>query len=277
MEKYTLLRDQLLHEGTVEAKQFFEPVAITKEELTLTHCPHYVQELEDGSISPRKMRVIGFPYSPQLIERELSIASGTWQCVGHAFQDGISFNLAGGTHHAYTNKGEGFCLYNDNAVAANLYLRSKPEASILILDLDVHQGNGTAEIFNTNSSVQCVSFHGKNNYPLKKEQSDWDIALEDLTTDEQYLARLEKVLGELGKQHYDLMFFQAGVDVLADDKLGRLGLSLQGCKERDEMVLNWASERETPLVVTMGGGYSPCIKTIIEAHANTYRLANKYY
>ncbi|MFT5337922.1 MAG: acetoin utilization deacetylase AcuC-like enzyme [Luteibaculaceae bacterium] len=277
MEKYSLLQEQLVHEGTIEPAQLFEPRACSNLDISLTHTWEYINDLDKGTLSQKAMRSIGFPASPQLVEREKVICGGTWECVEHAFEEGVSFNLAGGTHHSSAHKGEGFCLFNDNAVASNLFLQKNPKAKILILDLDVHQGNGTASIFQDSESVFTFSMHGKNNYPLHKENSHWDIELDDNTSDKDYLILLEGALAQLGETKFDLLFYQAGVDILASDKLGRLGVSIAGCKKRDETVFNFAKKHEIPTVVTMGGGYSPEIKDIIQAHANTYRVANSIY
>lgn len=277
MEKYSLLREQLLHEGTIEPEQLFVPQALGNDAIALAHTLDYIHKLDNGTLSKKAMRAIGFPASPQLVEREKVICGGTWECIRHAIRKGVSFNLAGGTHHASSDKGEGFCLFNDNAVASSIFLQENPKAKILILDLDVHQGNGTASIFEDSESVFTFSMHGKNNYPLHKEKSHWDIDLPDNIPDQEYLLLLEGALDSLAKRHFDLMFFQAGVDILASDKLGRLGLSISGCKKRDEMVFHFAKKHEIPVIVTMGGGYSPEIKDILQAHANTFRVANTIF
>jgi acetoin utilization deacetylase AcuC-like enzyme len=213
-----------------------------------------------------------------LIERELRLAQGTILGAEKALQTGIAFNIAGGTHHAYSNRGEAFCLLNDQAIGAQYLLNQKLAKKILIVDLDVHQGNGTAEIFQNNDKVFTFSMHGKSNYPFKKETSDLDIALHDHTDDTKYLELLQNTLPYLIEmQKPDFIFYLSGVDILASDKLGKLGCTLNGCKKRDEMVFSLCRKYEIPVQVSMGGGYSPEIKTIIEAHANTYRVASAIY
>jgi len=213
-----------------------------------------------------------------LIQREITIAGGTVQAARFALEHGVAMNIAGGTHHAFTNRGEGFCLLNDVAIAASVLLDEMLIDSALVVDLDVHQGNGTAEIFQSNPNVFTFSMHGKKNYPLHKECSDLDVELEDGISDDEYLDLLNKHLNYLKENvKSDFIFYQAGVDVLATDKLGRLGLSIQGCRERDRLVFDMAFQLNIPIVVTMGGGYSERIADIIEAHANTFRLAKSFW
>lgn len=278
MIKYELLPEQLLYEGTISDRNLFKP-EIPEETLILsTHEASYWNKLKNLSLTKSEIRKAGFPLSKPLVDREITIVNGTVQCAVYALQYGISMNIAGGTHHAFTNRGEGFCLLNDIAVASNYLLNNDLARQILIVDLDVHQGNGTAEIFRNEERVFTFSMHGANNYPLHKECSNLDIALPDGTGDQFYLNTLEVNLKNLVQQvQPDFMFFQSGVDVLSTDKLGRLGLSLNGCRSRDKIVLNCAKENNIPLVASMGGGYSDDIKVIIEAHANTYRIAQEIY
>lgn len=272
MEKYQLLPEQLMYEGTLESTNFFQPEICSNEHLLRTHNSEYLSRLEQLQLTPREQRVSGFVHSEQLIQREKRIMEGTRLCAEKALQSGAAMNIAGGTHHAYSNKGEGFCLLNDQAVAANWLLDEGLASRILIIDLDVHQGNGTAELFQGRDEVFTFSMHGKNNYPLKKEVSDLDVELADGTSDQGYLYQLEKNLEEvLTKFHPDFIFYQCGVDVLETDKLGRLSLSMNGCKQRDQFVFEKIKELSVPVVCTMGGGYSPEIKYIVEAHANTFR------
>ena len=216
--------------------------------------------------------------SEVLIEREITIADGTIKASEFALQYGIAMNIAGGTHHAYTNRGEAFCMLNDQAIGAR-YLQNKGLAKkILIVDLDVHQGNGTAEIFQNDDSVFTFSMHGNGNYPFKKEQSDLDIALDNDTDDTTYLNLLKNTLPKLiATQQPDFIFYLCGVDVIATDKLGKLGMSIDGCKERDRFVLEQCKRNAIPVMCSMGGGYSPDIKTIVDAHANTFRLAQDLF
>ena len=203
---------------------------------------------------------------------------GTRQCAMYALQNGAALNIAGGTHHAYSDRGEGFCLLNDQAIAANWLLKHTDVKKILIVDLDVHQGNGTAEIFSDRDEVFTFSMHGKHNYPLRKEKSSLDVEMEDGIGDQPYLASLRKHLDKvLNEFQPDFLIYQSGVDVLASDKLGRLNLSLKGCKERDQIVFSTAKMNNIPTICSMGGGYSPDIKTIIEAHANTFRIVQNEF
>jgi acetoin utilization deacetylase AcuC-like enzyme len=213
-----------------------------------------------------------------LVERELRIAQGTIWGVHKAMEHGIAFNIAGGTHHAYSDRGEAFCLLNDQAIGAQYLINNKLAKKVLIVDLDVHQGNGTAEIFTGNDAVFTFSMHGKTNYPFKKEISDLDIPLHDNIGDEEYLSILRETLPKLiDEQKPDFIFYLSGVDILASDKLGKLGCSINGCKERDAFVLSLCHKLGIPVQCSMGGGYSPDIKVIIEAHANTYRVARGLY
>ncbi len=274
MEKYELLPEQLLYEGTVSEANFFEPQPLSEAVLLRTHSPSYWQKLQQNELSRKEIRNIGFPMRPELIQRGSVIAAGTLRCAQLAFQYGVALNIAGGTHHAYADRGEGFCIFNDIAIAANELLHQGLIRKTLVVDLDVHQGNGTAHIFQNEPRVFTFSMHGERNYPLRKEQSDLDIGLPDACGDAAYLAQLYAVLPRLlDVQQPDIVFYLSGVDVLATDKLGRLALSLAGCKERDRFVLASCQERNIPVAVSMGGGYSRQLAHIIEAHANTFRVA----
>ena len=274
MLKYELLPQQLLHEGIAQKSDFFEPEIIPIETVLKVHTKEYVSDLLDLTLDPKAARKIGFPLSKELVERELRIAQGTIIGAEKAFETKVAFNIAGGTHHAYSNRGEAFCLLNDQAISAQYLLDKKLAKKILIIDLDVHQGNGTAEIFQKNDKVFTFSTHGKSNYPFKKETSDLDIAFEDNTSDDEFLKTISAIIPKLiEEQKPDFIFYLAGVDILASDKLGKLGCSIDGCKKRDEIVFQNCEHYQIPVQVSMGGGYSPEIKTIIEAHANTYRVA----
>ncbi|CAM3963697.1 MULTISPECIES: histone deacetylase [Flavobacterium] len=278
MLKYELLPQQLLHEGIAEASDFFEPEICKIEPILNIHTEEYVNHLLNLSLNPRSARKIGFPLSAALVERELRIAEGTIVGAQKALTTKVSFNIAGGTHHAYSTHGEAFCLLNDQAIAAQFLLDKKFATKILIIDLDVHQGNGTAEIFQGNSSVFTFSTHGKTNYPFKKEKSDLDIAFENNTTDDAFLTIIQSIIPKLiNEQKPDFIFYLAGVDILESDKLGKLSCSIDGCKKRDEIVFNLCSQFQIPVQVSMGGGYSPDIKTIIDAHANTYKAAKSIF
>jgi len=278
MSKYEVLPEQLLHEGTIKSSNIFSPEPIDEKWILNTHEASYWDKLKTLKLTPKETRRTGFPLSDELIHREITIMDGTRQCVHYAIENGIAMNIAGGTHHAFTNKGEGFCLLNDIAIAANYLLDQDLATKILVVDLDVHQGNGTAQIFRNEQRVFTFSMHGANNYPMIKESSDLDIGLPDFTDDKFYLQTLRTNLANLMEQvEPDFIFFQSGVDVLATDKLGRLSLTREGCKERDRIVLQMARDNKLPIVASMGGGYSPDFRDIIEAHANTYRVAQEIF
>lgn len=324
MEKYSLVPQQLLYEGTCTPENFFEPDTPDHEDILAVHDKDYFNRLISLELTKQEIRKIGFPLSKELVDRELKITQGTIDGAIFALEYGIAMNIAGGTHHAYTNRGEGFCMLNDQAIAARYLLKkfakdngrknlkgqpsarakehdqdliSKSEAmsvssflhndafysegaieKILIVDLDVHQGNGTAEIFQDDATVFTFSMHGAGNYPFRKEKSNLDIALPDGTEDEAYLSQLKETLPALiASEKPDFIFYLSGVDILQTDKLGRLGCTLAGCKERDRFVLQTCKENNIPVQISMGGGYSPDIKTIIEAHSNTFRLAQEIF
>lgn len=274
MDKYELLPLQLLREGISSTSDFFSPGAVDMEAVYAVHDHDYTDRFIQGKLSDREMRRIGFTQTPLLVQRELIITNGTVQGALKALNTGIAFNIAGGTHHAGHAQGEGFCIINDQAVAAQYLIDHKKASKVLIIDLDVHQGNGTANIFLNQPAVFTFSLHGKNNYPFRKEKSDLDIALDDKTGDEVYLKILGDVLPGLIEQvRPDFIFYQAGVDILQTDKFGRMSCTIQGCRLRDEMVFRLANKHGIPVQCSMGGGYSPQLRTILEAHANTYRIA----
>ncbi|MEP2937607.1 MAG: histone deacetylase [Gilvibacter sp.] len=278
MQKYELLHRQLIREGTYDAAHFFTPGEPDLAAIKAVHDPQYVNDLLSLNIPKREARKIGFPMSKKLVEREFTIAQGTLEAAHHACKHGISLNIAGGTHHAFIASGEAFCLLNDQAIAARNLIQNTKAKKILIVDLDVHQGNGTAQIFANDSQVFTFSMHGATNYPFRKETSDLDIALPNDTKDQEYLEILSNTLPELIKEQTpDFMFYLSGVDILATDKLGKLSCSPEGCKTRDRFVLEAAKEHNIPIQISMGGGYSPDIKMILEAHANTFRLAREIF
>ncbi len=278
MLKYELIPKQLIYEGSCKDENFFTPEKAEKLDVLRVHTETYYNRLVGMQLDAKEVRKIGFPLTSALVEREQIIAQGTIECCYHALKNGIAMNIAGGTHHAYANHGEAFCLLNDQAIAAAHLLDHKLAKRILIIDLDVHQGNGTAHIFKSNRSVFTFSVHGASNYPFKKEESDLDIALEKGTTDDDYLSVLDQHMYRIVESFKpDFIFYLCGVDVLGSDKLGTLNLSLQGSKARDERVLNLAKEKNIPVVCCMGGGYSKDIKIIVEAHANTFRAAQDLF
>ena len=278
MLKYELLPQQLVLEGIAEKNDFFVPEIPDIELVLAVHEKEYVSNLLALNVDPRAARKIGFPLSEALVERELRIANGTIIGSQKALQTGVAFNIAGGTHHAFYDRGEAFCLLNDQAIAAQFLLNQKLASKILIIDLDVHQGNGTAALFQNNPNVFTFSVHGKTNYPFKKETSDLDVALTDGASDNEYLKIINEMIPKLIHQEEpDFIFYLSGVDILATDKLGKLGCTIDGCKKRDEIVFSNCKKFQIPLQCSMGGGYSPEIKTIIEAHTNTYRMAREVF
>lgn len=278
MSKYELIPGQLLHEGLITTENLFSPAMVSEDVILQTHNEVYWAQLRDLTLPAKEQRRTGFELSEQLIERERCIAQGTIDGCNYAFEYKIAFNVAGGTHHAGTNWGEGFCMLNDQAIAANYLLNNDLSLSILIIDLDVHQGNGTAQIFENEPRVFTFSMHGANNFPYRKERSDLDIPLPDGTSDHEYLSILKSTLPQIiAQQKPDFIFYLSGVDVLATDKLGKLSLSKQGCKERDRLVFEQCIANKIPVQVSMGGGYSPDIRDIINAHCNTFRLATQMF
>jgi len=274
MLKYELIPEQLLHEGTCTEANFFKPATCVAEIILQTHDKDYLDKLSNQQLTASEQRKIGFPLSPELIQRELVITQGTIECALYALQNGCAMNIAGGTHHAFAERGEGFCILNDQAIAANYLISRQLSQKILIIDLDVHQGNGTAKLLENEPRVFTFSMHGLTNYPFHKEKSDLDIGLLDGTTSETYLKTLEEALPKLIEQvQPDFAFYLAGVDILSTDKFGKLKVSMESCKQRDVFVFSQLKKNKIPVAVTLGGGYSPDIKTIVEAHCNTFRTA----
>jgi acetoin utilization deacetylase AcuC-like enzyme len=274
MLKYELIYEQLVYEGTCTEDNFFGPKPVDDRWVLGIHTAAYVQALKTLTVEPQMVRRIGFPLTPELIEREWIITQGTIDCTHKARQNGVALNVAGGTHHAYPDRGEGFCLLNDVGVAAHYLLETGQSKQILVIDLDVHQGNGTAVMFQHEPRVFTFSMHGKDNYPLRKEQSDLDIELVTGTTDDFYLNTLYDTLPKLIQRvQPDFLFFVSGVDILASDRLGKLSVSRDGCRQRDRFVFEQAIKSGLPITVSMGGGYSPRLTDIVEAHCNTFRLA----
>lgn len=278
MLKYELIPQQLLYEGTIGSHNIFAPDVCSEDIVLLTHTEEYLKKLKHQALTPGEQRAIGFAQSPLLIKRELMIAKGTIDCCYAALQSGVALNVAGGTHHAFANRGEGFCLLNDFAIAANYLLDRQLAKKIIIIDLDVHQGNGTAKIFEHEKRVFTFSMHGAHNYPFQKEQSDLDIALKDATDDTVYLPLLQQTIDTLLREvKPDFAFYLSGVDVLDTDKFGKFKVTMQGCKQRDEIVFSALNALHIPCAVAMGGGYSPDVKIIMEAHCNTFRVAKDIY
>jgi acetoin utilization deacetylase AcuC-like enzyme len=278
MIKYELLPEQLLYEGTLKESDLFHPGLLSPTDALLTHTPEYWQKMNEVRLSAQEERLIGFPINEAFVVRGRHISQGTIEGAISALTDGIALNMAGGTHHAFADHGEGYCCFNDQAVAANYLLMHGLAKRILVVDLDVHQGNGTAHIFKENSGVFTFSMHGAKNYPLRKEQSSLDIGLVDGIDDQGYLTILKETLPRLIDDiEPDFIFYQAGVDILETDRLGRLKVTREGCLERDRFVLQTCKTHRIPLQVSMGGGYSLRIADIIEGHANTFRAASEIF
>ncbi len=278
MIKYDLIPEQLLRENTCNQDNFFKPFELDDEVVLLTHDYDYYRRFSSLLLTKKEIRPIGFPMSKELVKREKKIAQGTIECLNFSLKNGISMNIAGGTHHAFKDRGEAFCMLNDQAIAANYLINNNLANKIIIVDLDVHQGNGTASIFNNKKNVFTISFHGEKNYPFKKEKSDLDVGFLDKTDDKTYLNKLKEILPKVVDDFEpDFIFYLAGVDVLENDKLGRLSLTIDGCKKRDKFVLELCKKNNIPLQISMGGGYSVSIKDILEAHSNTYRLAQEIF
>jgi acetoin utilization deacetylase AcuC-like enzyme len=278
MLKYELLPEQLIHENIIQEEQFFAPIALNRNQLLTTHTIDYLDKLDQLNLSNKEIRNIGFPVRADLISRGKIISGGTYECAKFALIHKVSMNIAGGTHHSFSNRGEGFCIYNDIALATNILLKENLTRQVLIIDLDVHQGNGTAKIFENETKVFTFCMHGEKNYPIRKENSDLDIGLPDGCDDKTYLKSLKTTLPLLiEKVKPDIIFYLCGVDVMEQDKLGRLALTIEGARQRDRFVLEQAKMNSIPIVCSMGGGYAPLIKDIVNAHVNTFREAMDLY
>ncbi|MDB5280020.1 MAG: histone deacetylase [Ferruginibacter sp.] len=278
MLKYELIPAQLIHEGTITSANIFSPSICPDEVVLWTHEKDYLNRLHNQNLSPKEQRHIGFPQSPALTTRELMIAQGTIECCYYAMQNGVALNVAGGTHHAFADHGEGFCMLNDIAIAANYLLHKKLAKQVLIIDLDVHQGNGTAKLFEAENRVFTFSMHGEHNYPFHKEKSDLDLPLKDGMDDATYLTLLKEILPALiDKTEPDFAFYLSGVDILNTDRYGKLQVTPDGCKQRDEFIFTSLLQHNIPCAVSMGGGYSADVKIIVDAHCNTFRTAKDLY
>ena len=278
MGKYELLRERLAHEWP-QLRLHLAPEA-TDGELALAHTPDYIDAVVQGRLSPEQLREIGFPWSPGMVERARRSVGATVCAARTAFKEGIAANLAGGTHHAYAHKGGGFCVFNDVAVAARLmqaeWSRHHPRVlQVAVVDLDVHQGNGTADIFRQDASVFTFSMHGDKNFPFRKADSDLDVGLPDGCTDDTYLEALSRSLHALQNRCApDLVFYLAGADPHEGDRLGRLQLSFEGLRQRDQMVFAWAKDRRIPLAMAMAGGYGRDLADTVQVQINSFALAH---
>lgn len=278
MQKYTMIPERLLAEGTITHDNFFAPKRLSEEEILTTHTSEYWHKLKTQTLTAKEARPIGFEMTEALVERGRYIAHATYECALYAKQYGVAMNVAGGTHHSFADHGEGFCVFNDVCIASNLLLMRGQAKRILVVDLDVHQGNGNASIMADEPRVFIFSMHGAKNYPFRKQISDLDIELDNDTGDEEYLKILSETLPLLISQfNPDMIFYQSAVDVLATDKLGKLGLTQAGCMARDDYVLTQAKAANIPVAIVMGGGYSEDIEDVVEAHCNTFRVAQRLY
>jgi len=276
MAKYALLRDRVVTSGLGRNGTLRVPPAATDEELTSVHDPAYVDRVSTGGLSDQEIRRMGFPWSPELVERSRRSVGGTLAAGRAALAEGVAVNLSGGTHHAFPDRGEGFCVFNDVAVAARVMQKEGRACRVAILDLDVHQGNGTAGIFSGDSSVFTLSVHGANNFPFRKEESDLDLELPDHAGDAAYVAAVEAgVAAALEASHPDLAFFLAGADPFRGDRLGRLSVSKAGLRERDRIVFQRCREARVPVAVVMGGGYAPRIEDSVDIHFATVQAAHR--
>jgi len=277
IRKFELVRDLLLKEGTLRADEIVEPEPARVEDLLLVHTEDYITRLVEGRLTAKEIRKLGLPWSESLVRRSFHAISGTINAARVALESGVASNLAGGTHHAYPDRGEGFCVLNDVAVAIRVLQRERLAERFLIVDCDVHQGNGTAFIFRDAPEVFTFSMHGAKNYPLFKETSTLDIELADGTADAEFLDTLEQALPRIFMHQPDIIFYLGGADPFEKDKLGRLKLTQAGLIRRDEMVLQFARHHHTPIVTTMSGGYALDINDTVEIHANTIRAVKRVF
>lgn len=275
MEKYRKLRNLV---GELESIELVEAPAATDTQILYAHDPQYLIKVIQGNLSPQEQREIGFPWSERMVERSRRSAGATVAACKTALSEGVAVNLAGGTHHAYRNMGSGFCVFNDSAIAARaLQKEVSSKLKVAIIDLDVHQGNGTASILQEDSSIFTLSIHGENNFPFKKEFSDLDFGLADECEDQTYLTALEQCLEQLDRRFQpDSLIFLAGADPHEDDRLGRLNISSEGIRRRDEIVLQYALERNLPIALSMAGGYGREIESTVQIHFQTIKTASQF-
>ena len=277
IRKFELVRDKLLAEGTLLESEISEPEPANVEDLLLVHTEDYITRLRNGTLTPKEVRKLGLPWSESLVRRSFHAISGTINASVLAIETGIASNLAGGTHHAYPDRGEGYCVLNDVAVSIRVLQRESLARKFLIIDLDVHQGDGTAFIFQDSPEVLTLSMHGAKNYPLFKQRSTIDIELADKTGDDEYLETLSEVLPRLVMHDPHIIFCLAGADPYEKDKLGRLGLTIEGLRRRDTTVLEFARANGIPIVTTMSGGYAADIDDTVEIHCNTIRAVKEVF
>lgn len=274
IEKYALLRDRVLAEGLIAPECMHEPERAPVDDVLLVHTPEYVRSIIEGTLTAAEERVLGLPWSPALAERSFRAVGGTCEAADRALEDGIAINLAGGTHHAFPDRGEGFCVFNDVAVAIRALQKRARIRRAAVVDLDVHQGNGTHAVFAGDDTVFTLSLHGGKNYPFRKVSGRRDVELEDGTGDVEYLRRLEESLPRvLDEGIPDLVIYLAGADPLRGDRLGRLAMTHEGLMRRDEIVFEWCRTIGVPVAVTIAGGYGANIDDTVEVHVNTVRVA----
>ena len=275
MEKYSRLRDLV---GSHAGIELVEAPSVTDTQILYAHDPSYLIKVIEGTLSAQEQREIGFPWSTQMVERSRRSAGATVAAAKTALQEGIAANLAGGTHHAYRDTGSGFCVFNDSAIAARtLQKEINPSLKVALIDLDVHQGNGTAAILQNDDSIFTLSIHGENNFPFKKEQSDLDVGLADGSNDEIYLHSLSTALDQLDSRFKaDCLIFLAGADPHEGDRLGRLNISKDGMRLRDEMVFQYALDRQLPIAFSMAGGYGKEIESTVDIHFQTIKTALQF-
>lgn len=275
MQKYKMLREKLLNENVLMASQLFPAEKVSDEDLLRAHTNHYVTGLKNNTLTEKELRPIGLTWSEELLNRSYTSVGGFVAATDTALETGFSAVLAGGTHHAHADRGEGFCVFNDFAVAALRLLEKKKLNRILIIDLDVHQGNGNSSILGMRDDVFILSLHGEKNYPFRKVASHLDVALPEKTGDKEYLVALENALSQISRLNFDMIFYQAGVDNLKEDTLGTFAMTFQGLMERDKMIFEFA--RGTPLALAIGGGYANPIELTVQAHVNTFKVASNFF
>ena len=274
MKKYSMLRQRVERDGICGPGELRVPHPVTDEEILRAHDPGYLEKVVSGKLTDKEMRRIGFPWSERMVERSRRASGGTLGACRAALEDGLAANLAGGTHHAFADRGEGFCVFNDSAIAPRALRIEGHVTRVVVLDTDVHQGNGTASILRADPNIFTFSIHGAKNYPFHKEESDLDVPLPDGADDGAFLTALSETLDRvLDLAPWDLAIFLAGADPFEDDKLGRLCLTKEGLAERDRMVLQGCRERSIPVAVTMAGGYAKRVEDTVDLHFQTIERA----
>lgn len=276
-QKYRMLRNYLLNERIISETQLRASPVASEELLMLAHSPQYVESFKNGSVDPGIIKRIGLPWSFDLYVRSAATVGGAVAATEEAVKFGISGCLAGGTHHAHFDRGEGYCVFNDIAVASIHLMKKKRDLKIAVIDLDVHQGNGNSSILARYQNVFVVSVHGEKNYPFKKIPSSLDIGLPEGAGDEEFLKAVGSAMTEVKKFSPDYVFYQMGVDPLKEDKLGKMNVSFEGLMQRDRMVLKYCRENKIPISLALGGGYADPIELSVQAYANTYRVVNELY